>query len=126
MFITANKRESELIQEKERHRVTTCGVECGLARITRDRGMTKGVFRLLLRGICWRHVVAGYRLTHYTGKLCERTVVASLLLELELGTDESHLLTTTSVSCQLGDRSLSPMLRLWPVLTGTGTEPIIF
>ena len=98
MFITANNREGELIQEKERHRVTTCGVESRLARITRDRRMTKGVFRLLLRGICWRHVMARFGLTRYTGKLWERTVVASLLLELELRTDESHLLTTTSVS----------------------------
>jgi len=42
--------------------------------------------------------MARFGLTRYTGKLLERTVVASLLLELELRTDEFHLLTTTSVS----------------------------
>jgi len=41
MFITANKREGELIQQKERHRVTARGVESGLTRITRDRRMTE-------------------------------------------------------------------------------------
>jgi hypothetical protein len=55
VFIASDKRECELIQEKEGQRVTSVGVESRLARITLDRRMTVEVVRLLLGGICWRH-----------------------------------------------------------------------
>ena len=83
MFITSNKRECELIQEKERQCVTAAGVESRLARITLDRRMTMEVVRLLLGGICWGHIVC--RFTRHTGKLWEHLVVASTLLKSQTG-----------------------------------------
>jgi hypothetical protein len=56
MFSTANKREYELIQQKERQRVTAGRVESRLAGITLDWRMTLKVVRLLLGRICWRHI----------------------------------------------------------------------
>lgn len=75
MFITSDKRDRELIQEKEGQCVTSVGVESRFARITLDRRMTMEVVRLLLGGICWRHIVRTFVFNRYTGKLWEHIIV---------------------------------------------------
>jgi hypothetical protein len=55
MLTTTDKRESELIQEKEGQRVTAGRVESGLACITLNRRMTMEIVCWLLEGLCRRH-----------------------------------------------------------------------